>query len=437
MGLVSFLNGKQQNNVTKVASFDVFDTVVTRVVGSPHTLFLLLGKRLAGLSLSDCTPEAFARARINAELRAVKNAGEVTLNQIYAELRSALRLSGTQSNQMMELECGLQTELIRPVPKMKNSIQAARAQGQRVVFISDMHLPSEFIQTQLVRHSLWQEGDHCYVSCEFGKSKASGKLFCEVLRSEEISAELMLHYGNALESDVQAAQRIGIKTKFFSEGNLNRYENILESHTLATEGLSSLMAGASRIARLTIPTSSQEEVLRDVAAGVVAPTLVGYVLWLLQRAQQLGLKRLYFISRDGQVLLEIARRLVDKLNISCELRYLYGSRLSWNMAVLNSTDEHWIWHPLADYCSVERVLDRLGVNPGEIRDRLSASGFTEDDWSRQLSPSEVEALRAVLRVGEVREIILQKAAQKRRVLVEYLEQEGLLDTTTKGLVDLG
>jgi FMN phosphatase YigB (HAD superfamily) len=427
-----------KKNMNKVASFDVFDTVLTRVVGSPHTLFLLVGKRLAGLSLIDCTPETFACARIDAERHALKKIGEeLTLRHIYTELGTALKLTETQCNQIMELECALQTELIRPVPLAKDYVQAARDQGQRVVFISDMHLSSEFIQKQLVRHGLWMDGDRCYVSCEYGKSKTSGELFQEVLHCEGISPELIVHCGNDSTGDVRAAKRVKLQTKFFSEGNLNRYEKILESEADTTEGLSSVMAGASRLARLTVPTSSpKEEALRDVTAGVMAPLLVGYVLWILHRAQQLGLKRLYFLSRDGQILLAIAQRLVGKLNISCELRYLYGSRLSWNLPIITSTDEHWVWAPILEFPTIENALDRLGIHPEEVSDRLSAVGFTQEDWSRQLNQNEVQVLRTLVREQDISEFIFQKAAQKRTVLIEYLKQEGLLDSTEKGIVDL-
>jgi hypothetical protein len=73
------------NKMNKLASFDVFDTVLTRVVGSPRTLFLLLGKRLAGLSIIDCTPETFTRARINAERYALKKSGEEVTLRIFTQ----------------------------------------------------------------------------------------------------------------------------------------------------------------------------------------------------------------------------------------------------------------------------------------------------------------------------------------------------------------
>ncbi|WP_169155574.1 HAD family hydrolase [Brasilonema bromeliae] len=432
----------------QISSFDVFDTVLTRVVGTPKAFFLLLGKQLAGQSLINCTPEAFVHARTTAEFRAHSNVGEkYSLHQIYTEVAIALRLTDEQREKIMHIECALESELIRPIPIARDLIQTARKQNKRVVFVSDMYLPAEFIKEQLVRHSFWVDGDELYVSYEYGKSKATGELFRELLNREGVSPAEVSHYGNDLRIDVQGAKKVGLKAQHFSEGNLNRYEQKLESHSYATEGLSSAMAGASRLVRLQVPvSSSKEEALRDVAAGVVAPTLVGYVLWILQQAQLMGLKRLYFVSRDGQVLLEIARRLVGKLNFSCELRYIYGSRLSWNLPAVVSLDPQqalemlkrpsWILDGTSTL-SIRDFLARVSIAPQEIRDSLAAIGFKEEDWSRILSPQEVQALHPVLDKPEVSELILQKAVQKQQVLMKYLDQEGVLDSIPKGLVDVG
>ncbi len=435
-------------NTIQISSFDVFDTVLTRVVGAPRAVFLLLGKQLVSQSLISCTPEAFAHARIKAEQRTHEHVGEkCSLEKIYIELAIALRLTDEQREKVMHLECVLESKLMRPIAIAKDLIQAARDQGKRVVFVSDMYLPAEFIQEQLVFHSFWVEGDHLYVSHEYGKSKATGQLFQEMISRQGVLSTQVSHCGNDLRIDVQGAKKIGLKADHFNEGNLNRYEQILESYSGATEGLSSVLAGASRLVRLQVPVSSSKEAaLRDVAAGVVAPTLVGYVLWVLQQAQMMGLKRLYFVSRDGQILLEIARRLVGKLNVSCELRYIYGSRLAWNLSAVASLDQEqasqmlkrssWILDTTSAI-SIRDFFARVCITPEEISDRLAAVGFKEQDWSRILNPLEQQALHPVLEDSKVNELIFHKAHQKRQVLMKYLEQEGLFDSTTKGLVDVG
>jgi FMN phosphatase YigB (HAD superfamily) len=432
----------------KISSFDVFDTVLTRVIGDPKTVFLLLGKQLLARSLVSCTPEAFAHARSRAESRSYRNIGEIyTLANIYTELGIALQLTDERCKKIMHLELELESKLIRPVPTAIKYIQAAHEKGDHVVYVSDMYLPATFIQKQLLYYAFWKEGDELYVSNEYKKSKATGELFRELIARNKILPMNLFHWGNDLRVDVQGAKKVGGKAQHFEEGNLNSYEQLLESHSKATEGLTSAMAGASRLARLQVAASNlHERALRNVAAGVVAPTLVGYVLWVLLQAKEIGLKRLYFVSRDGQILLEIARRLIKKLDIDCELRYIYGSRLSWNLPALASLDEdqaeQMLKRPswMLDTTSAISLRDfwaRVNIAPEEIEDCLAFVGFKRESWERTLSTHEQQAIHPLLDTRKVKDLILQKAVQQRKILINYLNQEKLLDTIPKGVVDLG
>ncbi len=425
-----------------VASFDVFDTVLTRAVGSPHSVFLLLGRKLATISMITCTPQAFAHARIHAEHRARENTGgrEVTLGQIYVELGAGLGWDETQCARAMEAECALEAELIRPVPGARERVRQARARNEVVAFLSDMYLPAAFVQRQLERHELWLDGDLCYVSSDRGETKRTGELFRALVRTLGVPPSAVTHCGDDAEADVRAAERVGLQVQPLLEGGHTRYQQILESHAWDTDGLSSVMAGASRLARFSVHASSpRERALRDVAAGVVAPALTGFVLWILRRAEQLRLRRLYFVSRDGQILLDIARRLAPKLDIACELHYLYGGRQAWHLPALLDTDDRqlsWILDD-TDFLSVRSMLFRVGIAPEEIRDRLRRFGFAEENWSRNLGHRDRQVLRRILQDEAVRELVLRKAAEARTLLVRYLRQEGLLDSSGYALVDVG
>jgi FMN phosphatase YigB (HAD superfamily) len=427
--------------MTEIASFDVFDTVLTRAVGSPEALFLLLGRRLYRQGVIGCTPEAYARARIAAEQRAHKNRGSAcTLAHIYEELGSVLLPASDQRHSALEAECGLEAELIRPVPGARARIDRARRQNQRIVFVSDMYLPAAFIQEQLARHGMWAAGDRCYVSCECGGSKASGRLFAELLQREATRPQVVTHHGNNPEHDIRAAQQAGMQGIPLLTANLNRYEELLETHKWATAGLTSVMAGASRLARMSVPAANPREAgLRDVAAGVAAPTLTGFVLWLLAQARRLRLERLYFLSRDGQVLLEIARRLAPRLGVQCELCYLYGSRQAWNLPALSDKLEEelfWIWDT-TDFLSVRSWLARLRIAPEEVIESLSAVGLQPQHWTRRMTDDEQAALRRLLDDSAVRALIRRRAAENRGILLKYLRQEGVLDGARWGMVDLG
>ena len=48
--------------MTRIASFDVFDTVLTRAPGSPEAAFLALGRRLSRAGVVAVMPAEFAHA---------------------------------------------------------------------------------------------------------------------------------------------------------------------------------------------------------------------------------------------------------------------------------------------------------------------------------------------------------------------------------------
>ncbi len=428
-----------------VISFDVFDTLLTRAVGSPSSFLLLLGKELSRLSLITTTPEVFAYHRTDASIRAFHNNGkndrEITLQQIYDEFADALMIDKSRSSELIEKEWEFESKLIRPIPQAIELVKTARESGAKIVFISDMYMPAGFVKDQLIKHGIWMQGDICYVSSESGEKKSSGKLFLKMLKQESIQASNVIHYGNDLHGDVIAPSKIGIRSIHFKQGNLNRYEKILDGHSWNTEGFTGVMAAASRIARLSIPAvNDRQKIIRDIAASVASPILFGYAWWLLNRAEKLNLKRLYFISRDGQVLFEIAKKLVARFKITCEPRYLYGSRISWNLNVVKkarSSNLDWAWDN-TDYLSIDSLLERFGIQPHEVKRPLSELGFPKKDWDRNLSIRERNRLhKDLLKNSEIQSAITEKAKVRRDRLIKYFTQEGLVSTDKSGMVDVG
>lgn len=426
---------------SRVISYDVFDTLVTRLVGTPSAVFLLLGRRLCSNGLIECTPAAFAEHRMEAERRArrIAHPRDVTLEAIYRELSFALEMTERDIGALAEAECALEVELIRAIPEMRDHVKHARVRGDRIVFLSDMYLGSEFIQARLADLGLFREGDSCYVSCEMEKSKRHGDSFLHVAEREGVSPGMISHVGDNYRADVLAARKSGVRPEYYNHAHLNSYEKILESYSIATDGLTSVMAGASRMTRLSVNASSPTQAaLRDMSAGVIAPVLVGYVLWLLRRAKRLGLRRLYFVSRDGQVLLDMARRLSRKIPyFDMEMRYFYGSRQAIQLAGLHIIDDAalaWIMRRTGER-SVRSYLARVALAPEDIRESLSEVGLGERCWSKALTEKAHKKLADLLTRENPSEIILQRASKARELLVRYARQEGMLDPGEWGLVD--
>lgn len=425
---------------SRIASFDVFDTVLVRSVGNPEGMFLLLGQRLAGTGLIRCTPEVFARARRAADRRAYARAGRegrVTAATIGAELGSLLGLAEADWRAIIGAEQALEAELLRPSPVGRRLVADARARGEQVAFVSDMYLSSSFVGDQLRRHGLLLDGERVYVSSEHPGSKRSGRLYTTVAETEGVAASSVVHHGNDRNGDVVGARLAGARSRHVPDGNLNRYERLLCCNP-DVDGLGSVLAGASRLARLGVQVRSpREAAIRDVTAGVAAPVLTAYVLWVLSRARQRGLERLFFLSRDGQVLYDIARQLAGRLGLGIELRYLHASREAWNLAAVSADPGDISWALThSGGATLQGLLQRLGIVPEEVADPQLRLGTRPADGGRALSAGERTALLEALDRPPLRDLVRSRAAERYALLHDYLRQEDLLVSAPAGLVDI-
>ena len=429
-------------SATAIAAFDVYETLLFRFVGHHSAAHLLLGRvaRRRGLSAHDAV--IVAEARHQAEARARRRAAgvDITLADIHAELADSIGYGSSRMSEMIDLELEIEARITRSNEASRKRVAAARSSSGRIAFISDMYLPEAFVRAMLEGHSLLLPGDGLYVSSSrSGMTKRSRKLFEAVIESEGVRAAAITHTGNNWSSDVLAARRSGLCANHFPDGNLNRYEQALERWSRETAGLTSMMAGASRLARLDDPSSEDHRTvtLRDVAAGVAAPVVVAFVLWLFDRARREGVERLYFLAREGQVLYEVAKQLRARLTLPIELQYLCVSRQSLNIAAARElTDEELAWvltHAASN--SIRTIVARLGSGPDEIASALKAEGWGPEHWDDPIGTEQLPRLLKTITRPKVRRQLESRMTETRQLAVEYLEQEGVFDPLRIGLVD--
>lgn len=421
-----------------VTTFDVFDTLLTRAVGSPEAVWLLLGRRLLARGSIECSAEVFARQRRIAGDRAADEAGaDPALEAIHAELARALLLPPDAANELLSTERALDAELIRVVPGASALVEAARAQG-RVIFMADTSLRAADLRELLDHHALRRPGEACFTSSQLRASKRSGTLYPAIARELGVPGQFLLHVGDDAASDIRHARAAGWRAVHRPQARLNRYEQALERRRFETGGLSSAMAGASRIARLSqTPASPREAALVRVAAGVMGPTLAAWMLQVLQRAQRDGLACLYFLSRDGEVLLDVARRLERSLETGIELRYLHGSRTTWLPAAADENASLESFNLDRDFKSVRTVLASIGLRPEDAAHALPPVLADGARWDTALEGRERALLAEAVSGPEIRRLALAHGKVSRDLLVSYLRQEGWDRPGDVGLVDVG
>jgi hypothetical protein len=211
----------------------------------------------------------------------------------------------------------------------------------------------------------------------------------------------------------------------------------MAAHSSGPGDLAARFAAASRLARAAItPQSEREKTIRDVAAGVAAPALAAFALWVLEESRRRGLRRLRFLSRDGQVLYELTRRLAPAPGL--DLEYVYSSRLTWSLAATQADrldGAPWLFNSFiksnaADLCA------RLGLPFPQYRKVLLACGVSLDPDARADQPAQANALRMFIGMPQVADAVEARIGEMRRLVLDYAAQHQLADPGT-GLVDIG
>jgi FMN phosphatase YigB (HAD superfamily) len=432
----------------KIVSFDVFDTVLTRTVAEPRGVFDLAAYRISqwDMILPDRLRNDFTAERMKAErkARAGSSRQDIALFEIYRCLRNEFGLRRDVIAKLKALEIKTELECIIGVPKTIESISLARSAAKRVIFISDMYLPRAVIVRMLKKAGGFENQDGVYISGEVGLTKGSGGLFEHVLKAERCSPFEMLHVGDHHYSDFRKPRSLGIKTIHFNEAHLNRYEKamLLGNHASPPVRCREIVAGASRKARLSRENDLDETqaTIYRIGTNIAGPILFFYALWVVREAVCRNVKRLYFMARDGQVILDVARKILVRTGHGMELRYLYGSRQAWNLPSITKIggDElGWIIHA-EPFLTIRRVSLRLGLPPDLLASYLCRAQFNVSDLDACLSTHDVSKLGQILLLDDpIKKLILEYAASARNTLLAYLKQEKLTDGLPFALVDTG
>ncbi len=150
---------------------------------------------------------------------------------------------------------------------------------------------------------------------------------------------------------------------------------------------------------------------------------------LLRRARAAGVQRLYFLSRRGELPLKIARVFQEDFP-EIELRYLYSSRWAWRPATYGRWCRE-LWNDLMDPrfpMDLQELLNVLGLGDTKIADDFLAQFSREDN---------VDAMFEWLSQPTVVATINQSLTERRKLVLAYLDQEGLWERERIALVDDG
>jgi FMN phosphatase YigB (HAD superfamily) len=434
----SHASGKGYNLLT----LDVFDTCLIRDFVSQESLWRLLGRE-AGKRLPGVPGAAqFARLRAEAEdyARKTSPAEDITLAQVYDRLASVCGWNPRQQEQAATLEEEFEARGLSVNPAARSFL--ASIEQAVICYLTDTPHRGSFIGDCLDRLQL--PPGPVFSSGDTGKRKGTGSLFREVMTRLEMDRGEILHVGNDLRSDGAGSAVAKVAFGPLLAANPNRYESTLDAATTGPAGLlGACLAGAGRIMRLE-ESGRFPAALTPVVTGVAGPAIFAAAAWALLSAQADGVDTLYFVSRDGEILLAAAELIQRELGlvpgIAC--RYLHGSRRAWHLPALSLRDG-------PDFvAALHSLLARPG--PATARGLLARLDLGRDDMVRAMAEAmpgssldtplgdrREEVVQALAASALVQALARSQAAAAYEATVGYLRQSGLLGGQQVGLVDVG
>lgn len=431
-----------------IISFDVFDTLLYRPFKSPSDMFEFMSEEVR--QICNLPSLDFRAARRAAEKAAFEEAiargdGETHIDEIYQAFAEQTGVGQELAERVKQLEMQMEMDILYPRLSGFKAFNEARSLGKRIIIISDMYLPRDFLEAILKKNG-YEGYDRFYVSSEARVKKHNGRLFDHVLEDLNVDPKTILHVGDNVAADVVRAKERGIKpfhlvkaSEVFAECDSfkNPWSRDEERHSLDWKMILAV-AGNRFHDNPYLPHRRGTLFCGDpwrLGYYGQGPMLLGYTKWLMEKAIRDGVKRLYFLSRDGLIMKEAYDRIAQNYPDAPSSHYLLCSRRAVNLAKVR--DEHGVMDLLqVDFArtSIQHLLSsRFGVYPANVpmdilsKHNLTLETIVTNKHQEMLKPFFLDLLP----------LIVSAAKKERTNYLEYLEGTGLLDDGEVALVDIG
>jgi predicted HAD superfamily hydrolase len=421
----------------KLVTLDVFDTALLRSVAQPTDALALAAWRTDQRHHLNLGMQPLLEARRAAESTARQNARaagreEVTLDEIYSTFPVSL---ATAAPLMHAEELATERDICSANPAILSIYKNLQASNIPVAFLSDTYFSQSFLES-LLADSGYHGPHQVFASSHFGTSKSHGSLFARIAEQATLRPADIWHIGDNAQADVLNARRSGfhalwLRPKLRRPPHQDHTKYARDEHALAR----SLMAG--------IPDSLQDHAnvagqpWTQIGQSLAGPLYLAFAQWVLEKSAEFAPERIYFCSRDGQIVHRVYDLLRPSYPAAPASSYLMVSRRALVIPGLRQINEQ-----SSEYLVGGENLAWLPVDEFLNRIHLDSAGFAkemEDFGVPSGTLIDSAAKRAKLRrlLQYLEPHILRIAAKERLLLSRYLAQEGCVGTGKFALCDIG
>lgn len=277
-----------------VISFDIFDTLIIRMVNNPKQIFNIVEKLYN--SENDKKIQNYKTTRIKCE-KLIQ--GEYpSLLDIYKRMNAYY--TEDECRKLMDLEIKTEKKYCIANDDIKKIYEYCIKLNKKIYAVSDMYLSSETL-----REILYENGyniDNIIVSNEKKATKSSSKLFKYI---NEDKNEI-IHIGDSLKADFIGARKLGIKSVMIKKKHFECNNDNLE---------------------VLNKLKNTDDYFYNIGYSILGPTLYSFSIWLEEQFEENKINNIYFLAREGKIFKEIFDIIENK-----NTKYIYVSRKAINMA---------------------------------------------------------------------------------------------------------
>jgi FMN phosphatase YigB (HAD superfamily) len=415
-----------------VISFDIFDTLLTRPLLDPDSVFDLLSMEAERTHAIKNFREI--RKRAEYQIRAENRFGsDIGIAEIYQRIGFNLKLDKSVSERLCAQEKAIEILLNGPRTEMVNALKFAKLNNKRIILMSDMYLDQATVRELLAKNWI-DDYDELYLSSELGVRKDDGSMWIKVLEKYQKSS--ILHIGDNEHSDVQIPSDLGIHTY-----HVMSPKNIFYNSTLGREFslynkfinvCNSAFTGTAISVLFNDPFilhSYEGDYIFsnkfDFGYAVIGPIVLSYLLWLLNSSRKSTFSTVVFLAREGYLLKKLFDNILTSPCVGVKLErriksiYLLASRRATIVPTIKHIDDA---ITLLKKTYAGGIYNLFESRFGLSRDYLQINGFTNTHVEL---PNDVDKVAAIAR--EHFDAIHSIARKERVNYMRYLNDQGLTD----------
>ncbi|MES9993401.1 MAG: glycosyltransferase [Candidatus Thiodiazotropha sp.] len=433
----------------KCVSFDIFDTLLARVIEPPEAVQFAVCREVANLLGGNHSEQSVWQARQNAEnqLRAQSREhsgdGECHFDDLVDEWAQALDSEMPTTRlvyKIHQIEMEMESLALYVKPQIVELLEWIRGLGLKLIATSDMYLGKRHIKEILADKGVLEHLDELHISSETGLCKHSGKLFQHILESHDWAANELLHIGDNPISDSQALlAHGGIGLHLHEKGELTRRAEQALHYDMCQHGGPWPGIWFSRIYDAMLTRQEQnidKAFFYRYGRHQLGALFNIYMAGLIEAIRRDGIDKLFFVARDGYIFQQLYSHWKGAEDPQSD--YLYASRKTIMAASISegmSLDQARMALLNPKQQGLLSILKTFGLQSGEFELFAQRHGFQEMD--KPLRDHQDSRLRDFLEDQEVQAKIKSYGTQCRDYLERYLEQLGFFSHNAVAFVDIG